>query len=190
MSLYCHGGMPPPSICSATSPPSGWPRSHSETLTSSRPSSTSRCTSHDIGAMLLYHGQRVSSLWQSPQAAAKSSSSLTVAKRARREGRGLVCERPYGTSCTRSSAARRPMKIVPKIPSRPVRRRSMRVVLSIVVLVGFWVRVILGLGGVNLGGVGLARRLGGVGLDRLFGGVGLDAVVVRRARCAGRRRAA
>src|SRR4029079_4169797 len=63
---YWIGGSAPASTISAAS--DSWPGVHSERFMCSRPSFTSRWTSHDIGAMLLYQGHLVSLLWQSKHA--------------------------------------------------------------------------------------------------------------------------
>ncbi len=64
-SVYWFGGIEPSRIASIASSASPASRSHSEKLSSSRPLSTSRRTSHDIGATYEYAGQSVSLLWQS-----------------------------------------------------------------------------------------------------------------------------
>jgi hypothetical protein len=63
ISVYWNGGISP-SIASLSSSTDTVP-SHSEKLNDERAPSTSRWTSHDIGAMLVAHHHSVSLLWQS-----------------------------------------------------------------------------------------------------------------------------
>ena len=64
MIVYWNGGISPPFTTSANSSADGTP-ANSEKFMVARPSSTSRWTSHEDGAMLVAHHHTVSLLWQS-----------------------------------------------------------------------------------------------------------------------------
>ena len=66
---------------------------------SPRPPSTSRWTSHDCGATLLYQGQVVSLLWQSKHARLASSRVRCESQTGSLVTRGFEWLRPYGTAC-------------------------------------------------------------------------------------------
>jgi hypothetical protein len=59
-----------------------------------RPSSTSRCTSQDAGAMFVYHGQRLMLEWQSPHALLNNASVCGLSHRGAASTRGFVWSRP------------------------------------------------------------------------------------------------
>jgi len=89
--LYCSGGISPSSIAWIISSTSG---ASVERLSRSRPSSTSRCTSHETGATFEYQGHCVSLLWQSMQAPRISSSVRGLFQLIGRPPDGFVWSRP------------------------------------------------------------------------------------------------
>lgn len=89
--MYCNGGIEPSRMVSIISSISG---SLVERLSSRRPSSTSFCTSHEIGATLEYHGHSVSLLWQSMQAPRMSSWVRVLSQFIGGPPDGLVWSRP------------------------------------------------------------------------------------------------
>src|SRR5688572_22499527 len=76
-----------------------------------RPSSTSRCTSHEAGAMLAYAGHSVSLLWQSKQACFASVRVSGASQVGSPVTGGLPWSRPYGTSWIARSVPRTPRPI-------------------------------------------------------------------------------